>query len=100
MKSAPLADFSTSELGNWFAEFALNSVLQIFDFYFFLMNSEVGSGIVDFTLTELSNGFVEFNQNSLRQCADMKIDFFINLKIFKNYRNTFSFIKFDIGLHF
>ena len=50
MKSAPLADFSISELDNWFAEFALNSILQIFDFYFFLMNSEVGNSVADFTV--------------------------------------------------
>ena len=37
MNPAQLANFSTSELGNWFAEFALKFILQIFDFYYFFI---------------------------------------------------------------
>ena len=66
MKSALLADFSLSELDNWFAEFTSNSVLKILTFIFFLMHSEVNSAVANFTLTELGNGFAEFNQNPVR----------------------------------
>ena len=94
-KSIVLVNFSSNELDNWFAEFTLNSILKI-DFKIFLMHSEVGNWVADFTSSKLGNGFAEFTENSIRLFIDMKLSLFIDLKILKNYRNTFSSIKIDI----